>query len=180
MTKRIKLQVFFILLKIFNVLYAVCFIWTLRRIMLVATGSKIGKHSCIQGSRFFGFGKLIVGNNTLINSGCYLDSRRGINIGNNVIIIHDTKIYTLGHDYNSTTFVTKGKPVTIEDYVIVFSNVQIMPGVTIKRGAVVLPGSVVSKDVEAMAVVGGNPAAPIKTRITLHTDKESFNYWFSI
>lgn len=39
-----------------------------------------------------------IGKDTVINFGCYLDNRRGINVGNNVGIAHNTKIYTLGHD----------------------------------------------------------------------------------
>ena len=177
--KRVLLQVFFIVLSLFNFLYAVCFPWFLRYILLRITGSRIGKNSCIQRVRFFGFGKLKVGRNVIINSGCYLDNRRGIEIGDYVVIAHDTKIYTLGHDFNDETFITKGKPVVIEDYAIVFSNVLIMPGVTIKKGAVILPGAVISKDVEEMAVMGGNPAKKIRTREILHTKKEVYRYWFS-
>ena len=177
--KKVLLQVFFIVLAVFNLVYAVCFPWFLRYLLLRITGSKVGKFSCIQRVKFFGFGKLKVGRNVIINSGCYLDNRRGIEIGDYVVIAHNTKIYTLGHDFNDETFVTKGRPVVIEDYAIVFSNVLIMPGVTIKRGAVILPGAVVTKDVEAMAVMGGNPATKIRTREILHTKKEVFRYWFS-
>ena len=62
------------------------------------------------------------------------------------------------HDINSVDFATKGASVVIEDNVILFSNVMIMP-VKIGNGAVVLPGSVVTKDVRSMEIVGGNPAS---------------------
>ncbi len=120
-----------------------------------------------------------MGENTIINSGCYIDNRRAVIVGSNVVIAHDSKIYTLGHDINDRRFATKGKAVRIEDYVVIFSNVMIMPGVTIKKGAVVLPGSVITKDVESMTVVGGNPVKVVKMRENLHTDKGSFRYWFS-
>lgn len=180
MKKRFKLQVFFILLKAFNTLYFLLFPVLFRKMLQKIAGYQVGKGTSIQAVRYFTFGKLIVGENTIINSGCYLDNRRGITIGNNVIIAHDTKIYTLGHDINDSTFITKGAPVTLEDYVIIFSNALIMPGVTIKKGAVVLPGSVVTKSVEEMTVVGGNPAIPIKKRDQMHTEKKVINYWFSI
>lgn len=177
---KVKLQVFFILLALFNSLYSFFFPWSLRYLLLRATGSRVGRLSCIQNSRFFGFGKIKVGCNSIINSGCYLDNRRGITIGDNVIIAHNTKIYTLGHDINDPGFKTVGKPVTICDYVVVFSNAMIMPGVVLNKGSVVLPGSVVTKSVEEMTVVGGNPAVPIRKRERLHTEKGSFRYWFSI
>jgi acetyltransferase-like isoleucine patch superfamily enzyme len=40
----------------------------------------------------------------------------------------------------------------------------ILPGVTIGRGAVVAAGAVVTKDVDAYAVVGGVPAQKIAQR----------------
>jgi serine acetyltransferase len=48
--------------------------------------------------------------------------------------------------------------IEIEDWVYIGSGSQIMSGVTIKRGALVSAGSVVTKSVPANVVVGGNPA----------------------
>lgn len=64
-----------------------------------------------------------VGKDTVINFGCYLDNRRGIHIGNNIGVAHNTKIYTLGHGLNDPKFSTKGAPIHIEDDVYIFSNV---------------------------------------------------------
>lgn len=116
----------------------------------------------------------------VINFGCYLDNRRGIKIGNNVGIAHNTKIYTLGHNIDSPKFETKGAPVVIEDNVFVFSNAIIMPGVTIHEGAIVLAGSVVTKDVESRMIVGGNPAKPIRKRTAVIEYKSIYNYWFAL
>lgn len=99
-----------------------------------------------------------------MNFGCYLDNRRGIVIGDNVGLAHHVKVYTLGHNIVSPDFETKGKPVVIEDGAFVFSNALIMPGVTLHRNCVVLPGSVVTKDVDENAVVGGNPAKFLRMR----------------
>ncbi|MBQ2897470.1 MAG: hypothetical protein IJE46_03995 [Clostridia bacterium] len=43
---------------------------------------------------------------------------------------------------------------------------SLLKGVTIGRGAVVAAGSVVTKDIEPYAVVGGVPAKLIKKRFT--------------
>ena len=85
----------------------------------------------------------------------------------------------MGHDINSVDFATKGASVVIEDNVILFSNVMIMPGVKIDNGAVVLPGSVVTKDVGSMEIVGGNPASFKDKRITIH-DRSIRHYWFAM
>lgn len=141
----------------------------------------MGAGSCIhRNCRFFHIGNLSIGKDSVINFGCFLDNRRGISIGNNVGIAHNTKIYTLGHDINSQYFETKGAPVVIEDNVFIFSNSLIMPGVTIHEGAIVLAGSVVTKDVDAYTVVGGNPAKYIKNRQRDIKYKQNYNYWFAL
>ncbi|WP_285946812.1 CatB-related O-acetyltransferase, partial [Thomasclavelia cocleata] len=55
-------------------------------------------------------------------------------------------------------------PVVIGDNVWIGANVTILPGVTIGDYVVVAAGSVVTKDVPAYCVVGGNPARVIKKR----------------
>ena len=109
-----------------------------------------------------------------------MDNRRSISIGNNVGVAHNTKIYTLGHNVDSDYFEAKGAPVRIEDEVFIFSNVLIMPGVTIHRGAVILTGSVVTKDVPEWAVVGGNPARIIRIKERKLAFKRKYNYWFAL
>lgn len=60
---------------------------------------------------------------------------------------------------------TKG-PVVIGDDVWIGFRAIILSGVTIGRGAVVAAGSVVTKDVPAYTIVGGNPARVIRPRFT--------------
>lgn len=54
--------------------------------------------------------------------------------------------------------------IVIEDDIWIGGNSVILPGVRIKRGAVVGAGSVVTKDVPENGVVGGNPARILKYR----------------
>lgn len=180
MIRRIKLQIFFILIFIFNTIHSLFLPMVLKRVLYFVSGFKIGKKVSIQSVKFFQFGRLIIGENTIINSGVYLDNRRGISIGKSVVIAHDSKIYTLGHDINDLFFATKGKPVNIEDFVIIFSNVLVMPGVTIKKGAVILPGAVITKDVDSMSIMGGNPAKVVGQRKEVHSKKETIHYWLSL
>ena len=55
-------------------------------------------------------------------------------------------------------------PITVEDDVWIGTGATIMSGVTIGQGAVIAACSVVTKDVPAYSVVGGNPAKVIKKR----------------
>ena len=112
---KILLQCKFLLVEWLNVTYQ--FVPNpLRNFYLRLFGIRLGGGTSIhRRCKFFHVGKLSVGNNTVINFGCYLDNRRGITIGNNVGIAHNTKIYTLGHDLNDPQFKTKGAEVTIKD-----------------------------------------------------------------
>ena len=101
---------------------------------------------------------------SIVNRGVYLDNRAGITIGAQVSIAHDARIYTMGHDVHDPTFATKGQPVRIDDYAVVFAGAMIMPGVHLGEGSVVMAGSVVTKDVPPGRMVGGNPAQDIGER----------------
>jgi virginiamycin A acetyltransferase len=57
-------------------------------------------------------------------------------------------------------------PIVVENDVWIASNVIVKEGVTIGSGAVVAMESVVTKDVPAYALVGGNPARVIKYRFS--------------
>lgn len=58
----------------------------------------------------------------------------------------------------------KNTYVKLESNTIIGANSTILPGVTVKEGAIVGVGSVVVKDVEKNEVVIGNPARKIKDR----------------
>ena len=55
----------------------------------------------------------------------------------------------------------EGKPVTIGHNVWIGGRAVINPGINIGDNAVIASGAVVTKDVPASSIVGGNPAKPI-------------------
>ena len=180
MANKLLLQCKFVLIFFLNISYNIV-PNPIRKLYLGCFGIKIASKSYIHRyCKFFHVGNFKMGKNSVINFGCYLDNRRGIMIGNNVGIAHDTKIYTLGHNINSPLFETKGAPVIIEDDVFIFSNSLIMPGVTIHEGAIVLAGSVVTKDVDPYTIVGGNPAKYVKRRSKDINYMCNYPYWFAL
>jgi glycosyltransferase involved in cell wall biosynthesis len=141
-------------------------------------GFSIGTRTFIlKGTEFYGNGNFTIGCNSVINRNCLLDNRAHIEIGDNVSISHNVKIYTGGHKIDSSFFEFFQSGVKIESEVCIFSNVIIQPGIHISRGAVILPGSVVTKNVEEYSVYGGNPAVKIKDRNKFLYYKFDYPYW---
>jgi maltose O-acetyltransferase len=74
-------------------------------------------------------------------------------------------VIVLAHDASTWNHVgySRVAPVTIGRRVFVGARAVILPGVTIGDGAIVAAGSIVTRDVQAGMVVGGNPARPLMT-----------------
>jgi acetyltransferase-like isoleucine patch superfamily enzyme len=127
---------------------------------------KIGQeNSFLMGLELRSPRNIFIGNNNVFNKNVLLDGRGGkLIIGNNVDIAQETNIWTLEHDVHDDYHNDKGGHVIIEDYVWIASRVTILPGVKIGRGAVVAAGSVVTKDIPPMSIVGGVPAKIIGVR----------------
>lgn len=116
-------------------------------------------------TRLLHYWNLSTSENVVINQHCLLDCRRyPVHIGNNTDIGPYTRIWTLGHDPESETHEVKGGPVTIGHHVWIASGATILPNLTIKDGAVVATGSVVTRSVEKLSIVAGNPAKEIRKR----------------
>lgn len=98
----------------------------------------------------------------------YIDSSGKVKIGKYVHCAMNLTIYSSDHQYNDEyipfSYRNKYNMVKIEDFVWIGEGVKILPGVTIGEGAIVGIGSVVTRDVEPLAIVAGNPARLIKYR----------------
>ncbi len=137
----------------------------LRRFFYRLSGMRIGRGSSIHmGARFYDVGNISIGQDSVVGEGVVLDGRDALKIGNHVAIASEVMIYNAEHDITSPDFRPMTAPVTIEDYVFIGPRAIILPGVTIKRGAVVAAGAVVTKDVSEKQIVGGVPAVVIGQR----------------
>lgn len=137
----------------------------LRRFFYRFQGMKIGKGTSIHmGAVFYNAGKIQIGEDTIIGENAVLDGRDDLYIGSHVDIASEVMVYNGQHDINDEKFKPVFEPVVIEDYVFIGPRAIILPGVTIKKGAVVGAGAVVTKDVEEFTIVGGVPAKPIGER----------------
>lgn len=147
---------------------------------------KVGDNFKISGELISSHGgKIEIGNNCLVGPRCVVGAVKSVKLGsfvrisNNVVIIdnnnhpvnpYDRKLMN-SVDYSSeyrTWKYSVAKPIVIHDNVWIGRNSIINKGVTIGENSIVAAGSVVTKDVPANCIVGGNPAKVVKTDI----DKE--------
>jgi len=116
----------------------------------------------------------------LIDVKNFFNNKEKLQIGNFVSIANNVT-FILGGNHQINTFTTfplysklinssverdaytKGA-IIVEDEVWIGYGSTILSGVTIGKGAIVAAGSIVTKDVPAYAIVGGNPAKVIKFR----------------
>lgn len=111
--------------------------------------------------------RIIIGNHVTIAWGCtiydhnshsldYLERRKDIE--REILNIKNKVNFIIDKDWTTV----KSSTIRIEDDAWIGMNAIILKGVTIGQGAIVAAGSVVTKDVPAWSVVGGNPAKVIK------------------
>lgn len=137
----------------------------IRRFFYRLCGITIGRGSTIHtGARFYNPRNISIGNDSIIGEGAVLDGREKLMIGNHVAFATDVMIYNCQHDIHDSNFSPICGVVTIEDYVFIGPRAIILPGVTIRKGAVVAAGAVVTKNVEELSIVGGVPAQVIGKR----------------
>lgn len=141
---------------------------------------KINSHNFTTIGNIFNFSKVSVGNKTygILHVVDYSDNPTRLIIGSYCSIACGVKFLLGGEHYLNTitTYPIKAKlynlgnealskgDIILNDDVWVGENSLICSGVTIGQGAVIAAGSVVTKNVEPYAIVGGNPAKIIKYR----------------
>jgi maltose O-acetyltransferase len=123
------------------------------------------------GIRLFGVEKLAVGANCWIGLDTIIQASGGVEMGDNVVLGPGVKIWSVNHVYTDPyrPIVEQGydhKPVVIGSNVWIGANAFVMPGAHICEGVVISAGSLVGgKVVEPYAVIAGNPARKIGSRL---------------
>ncbi|TFE01582.1 sugar O-acetyltransferase [Jeotgalibacillus salarius] len=106
-----------------------------------------------------------VGENFFANFDCTILDVCEVRFGDNCMLAPGVQIYTATHPLDPTERNSGkefAKPITFGDNVWIGGNAVINPGITVGNNAVIASGAIVTKDVPANVVVGGNPARVIK------------------
>jgi acetyltransferase-like isoleucine patch superfamily enzyme len=160
--------------KMANLFYKVFVEWTIK----VSLG-RCGKRSRIlHGFSCYGIKNTFLGNRCSIGENCrILATRAKVVFGDDVIFGPNVTIVTGNHRFDvvgkKLSEIGDQQKTGNEDQDVIFcgdnwvgANATILKGVTIGEGAVIGAGSLVTKNVPAYSVVGGNPAKVLKMRFT--------------
>lgn len=112
---------------------------------------------------------LTLGAGSLVLSDSHIDCSAPVTIGAHTHVGRRAQLFTHTHDVNrrdvpvlDSPIVTS--PIVVGDDVMLYSDVVVLPGVTIGDGAVVAVRSVVTRDVPPYAKMAGSPARQIGER----------------
>ena len=128
----------------------------------------ISAHACIDSfvkiKPAGGSGNLMIGERTVINSGCVLYTGNGVQIGNDVAIAANCTFAPVNHAYkdksrriNQQGFLPSRGGIVIEDDVWIGANVVILDGAILRTGCVIGAGSLVRGEIAAYSIQAGNP-----------------------
>ena len=113
--------------------------------------------------------KITIGAGTWLNNNfCAIAEHTAISIGKNCLIgthveVTDSNFHGVAVEDRGKSMPEWARPVMIQDEVFIGSTANVLKGVTIGRGSIIANGSIVTKDVPAGVIAGGNPARVIRT-----------------
>ncbi len=147
--------------------------WNRKKKILEGLLGKIGKEFYCEAPLVLDYGAHVyIGDNVFCNFNLTILDTCRVTIGDKVKMGPNVSIYTATHPLSAKLRnigpdgkppgAEFGKPVTIGNDVWIGGNVVICPGVTVGEGSILAAGAVVTKNVPAYTLVGGNPAKIIK------------------
>lgn len=139
--------------------------WAWRRFVLRAFGARIGAHAHIHPSACIQIPwNLAIGDFAAIGDGAIIYNLGRIEIGSGATVSQYAHLCAGSHDFRDPAMPLLKLPITIGAGAWICADAFVGPGVTIGPGAVVGARAVAVRDVDADAVVVGNPARLVGER----------------
>ena len=106
-----------------------------------------------------------IGRNVFVNQNCTFYDLGGLDIADDVMIGPNVSLIMSGHpiEPSQRRACVIANPIVTKRNVWIAAGATIIGGVTVGENSVVAAGSVVTKDVPANTLIGGNPARVIRS-----------------
>ena len=123
--------------------------------------------SCMIEQPFYGdfWERISVGDYFYANYNCVMLAGNRIDIGDHVMLAPDVGLYAAGHPFDvedRNAGLEYAWPIRIGNNVWIGGGSKIMGGVTIGDNTVIAAGSIVTRDIPANVLAGGNPCKVIR------------------
>lgn len=102
-----------------------------------------------------------IGKRVVVMNNCLMMAAGGITIEDDALVAANVQLITNSHDFYERQILTC-KPIVLKRGCWIGAGATILPGVTVGENAIVAAAAVVTKDVPAGEIWGGNPARLIK------------------
>ncbi|MCE5291324.1 MAG: acyltransferase [Nocardiaceae bacterium] len=119
--------------------------------------------------------KVVIGEGSFINCGCYFDTVAEVRLGRKVFVADHVRFLTTTHAFGGPdrrAGAGIAKPVLVGDGTWIGSGTVIMPGVTIGEGCIIGANSLITKDCEPNGIYVGSPAKRVRDLDERPTDRE--------
>lgn len=138
-----------------------------RAFLLRLFGARLAQNARVHGSaRIWYPPHLVMEANTLIGRGAIIYSIAPVHIGRGAVISQGAHLCTGSHDIDDAAFQLTAQPITVGADAWIAAEAFVGPGVFIGEGAVLGARGVAFSDLAAWTVHVGNPARPIRARLT--------------
>jgi putative colanic acid biosynthesis acetyltransferase WcaF len=138
----------------------------LRRAILKAFGAQVGANVNIYPSALIYYPwNLEIGDDSSIGEWALVYNLGLVRIGHRATISQRAHLCAGTHDYRNPALPLIKPPIEIGDEVWVCADAFVGPNVTVANGAVVGARAVVTRNVDSLTVVAGNPAKFVKARV---------------
>lgn len=152
------------------------FAYWLRRKLARHIFLKCGSNIIVKQHAYFGKGsRVVIGDRSQLGEN--LKAEADLTLGDDVVMGPDVVMLSSSHAFDRLDLpinqqgARPRRPIVIGNDVWIGTRVIILPGVHVGDHAIIGAGSVVTKDVPARAIVGGNPAKVIRFRAS-HSSTE--------